>query len=83
MSELEDRRQRAREAAHDMPIGSGPQRIDAAIETATRVQITPEMLAEARHAWSEAEGSWVDDPGPREIARAKALLRAAGFEVVE
>lgn len=56
--------------------------IARAVESAMRVTITPEILAAAREGWRSAEGSWADDPGPREVARLAAAFKAAGFEVV-
>lgn len=88
MDPVEERRQRAREAAYDEPAwnlatADEVNRIGAAIETATRVQITPEALAAGRAAWSAASGSWTEDPGPRETARLAGSLRALGLDVVE
>jgi hypothetical protein len=75
MSALEDRRQAAREAYHDAPGGHAtyPEtRLDIAIETATRVRITPEIIDAATRA---ARGSWT-------LGRAvRAAFEAAGFEV--
>lgn len=83
MSELDERRQRAREAYWDNggryndPDGH-PEGAEAAIETATRVRITPE-IAEA--ACTQA------GIGPGNIKRMlpiiAAAFRAAGFEVEE
>lgn len=87
VSALDGRRQRAREAGQDRydPDRDGgaifAACLDDAIETATRVQITPEVLAAARAAWRAARGSWTEDPGPREWVA--AAFRAAGFEVEE
>lgn len=74
----EERKQRAREAfwdgscAHlqgsECTIG-----IESAIETATRVKVTPEIAAAAN-----APAPMHDDGS----ARAGAILRVAGFEVV-
>lgn len=47
VSPLGDRRQRAREAFHDAPALDLLGALDEAIETATRVQITPEAVAKA------------------------------------
>lgn len=71
---LTDRRQRAREAAHDAASTAAPMyellaAVDAAVETATRVKITTEML----DAMNPAVGN-------RE-ARLRAALAAAGFEI--
>jgi hypothetical protein len=90
---LADRRQRAREAYWDSfggpPVGvntmSGAA-IETAIETATRVRITPEIIKAARAGWlaaSEERTSWTEEPGPRQYGRLKAAFRAAGFEVEE
>lgn len=83
-TELDDRRQRAREDYHDnggAPDARGEYApIEMAIKTATRVQITPEI---ERAAYTElaAEG-----PGRHHAAVRRALRAAfesAGFEVVE
>jgi len=72
---LDDRRQRAREAWHDefetpgTLAERGARAVEAAIETATRVKITPEILRSASKGW----------PVIDEIV--KAAFRAAGFEV--
>lgn len=86
-SALDERRQRAREAfeaAMSAPSESrlGPLLIrakvrqdrsrDAAIETATRVRITPEIAAAANAPAPMHDGGAV---------RARAVLEAAGFEV--
>lgn len=77
-AKLEDRRQRAREAGLDaysgvLAVPSGPERaaqaVDDAIETATRVRVTPEVLA--------AYQGTIDTT----TAKLKAAFRAAGFEV--
>lgn len=88
-SPTDERRQRAREAFEDAmsaPSAShaGPLLIrakvrqdrarDEAIETATRVQITPEIEAAARGAFEDHYGGSV-----RPII--EAAMRAAGFEV--
>lgn len=91
---LVDRRQAAREAGHDAyadvcvepsSYERAKNAIDDAIEVATRVKITPEIVAAARAGWAapESAGNWLTDPGPRETARLVAAFRAAGFEVVE
>lgn len=78
MSEIEDRRQRAREAAHDVngdPCEVDAQALDAAIETATQVKITPEIFEAAylaRHASDRSDATGLI-----------AAFRAAGFEVIE
>lgn len=70
---LDDRRQRACEAGQDAQDScdcSWPNSLEAAIETATRVRITPEIRRAWRRAW-RGEGSLAD------------VFRAAGFEVEE
>lgn len=86
-NELADRRQRAREAAYDEPawqLASADEvnRIAAAIETATRVQITPEMIEAFGDAWHATQVSGASRrPGDRRRAGLIAAFRAAGFEV--
>ncbi len=79
MSEIEDRRQRAREAyfdiAHDQEDRSMGRDLQAAIETATRVTITPEAV-EAFDI--ERNGSMDAGNIPAGLA---AALTALGFEV--
>ena len=82
MSEIEDRRQRAREAAYDAVLrtpGYYETRaaIEAAIEAATRVKVTPEAI-EAFDV--ERNGSMDAGDIPAGLA---AALAALGFEVVE
>lgn len=78
-AEIADRRQRAREAFWDgtcTHIRDSECRvgIDAAIEVATQVKLTPEII--------EAAGAAdVNSDGPELIAR--LVLKAAGFEVIE
>ena len=103
-NEIEDRRQRAYEAYADMIVGGGvtayPAKqgdcVEHAIETATRVQITPEIQRAYIEAWYRGvgmgEGSIQDaviselrDPSPWRTAGLAGLagaFRAAGFEVV-
>ncbi|MFA9272612.1 MAG: hypothetical protein ACEQSX_18045 [Baekduiaceae bacterium] len=71
MSEIEDRRQRAREAYWDSGSGriSGDQ-VGDAIETATRVRITPEIVAAVHRP-----DLLTDEDALR------AAFTAAGFEV--
>ena len=77
MSALEERRQRAREAFYDA-YADGTfvevRGVEECIETATRVQITDEVLIAAIKARREA-------PDTEGIIRAAFL--AAGFEVEE
>ncbi len=75
MSALEGRRQQAREAAQDAAPGSGTvaDAVEAAIETATRVRLTPEIEDSAQAART--------DPRATASDVARAVLRAAGFEV--
>ena len=73
MSALDDRRQTAREAGLDgisRFISLCPD-MEAAIETATRVRITPELLATMDPAIGNRE------------TRLRAAFEAAGFEVEE
>ncbi len=80
MSEaVEERRQRAREAGLDAAADDGSEldwgdKIDAAIETATRVQITDDVLHAFWDSWA------LSSSGTAALA---AAFRAAGFEVVE
>lgn len=91
MSEIEDRRQRAREAYDDAltesahgagwPTARGwaersQEAREAAIEAATRVQITPEVIAEAYPNLLPSET-------PRAVACLTNALTALGFEVIE
>lgn len=83
MKEIEDRRQRAREAAYDAwqdedsPVGPLTAAIEAAIEVCTQVRID-EVL------YTAASAVFVTMPADR--ARYYAVIRAAfaeaGFEVV-
>lgn len=80
---LADRRQRAREAFHDewsrrdKPTMSA---VNEAIETATRVRITPEIESAAE----AAAGPTIHDYDGGEMrAVLAAAFRAAGFEVEE
>lgn len=82
MTELDDRRQHAREAAYDNPHISDRARtsgavramLNDAIETATRVRITPEITG-AYLAALHGDKSMVSG--------LIAAFRAAGFEVEE
>lgn len=72
MSELEDRRQRALEAAHDVDLNDPRTDVEVAIEVATQVKLTPEII-EAASPMKWAPGA----------ATARAVLEAAGFEVID
>lgn len=81
--ELADRRQRAREAYYDSTMARGAPEgsaiaLEQAIETATRVRITPEIEAVAEQAAGEFFGGRV-----QRRAIIVAAFRAAGFEVEE
>lgn len=82
---LADRRQRAREAAYDAAPGNGTVRdaTEAAIDTATRVQITPGLVAAAREIATEQmhDPQAPTDPAERWKVILTAAFRAAGFEV--
>lgn len=77
MSALDDRRQIAREAYWDADGADRAASCDAAIETATRVQISEDIIA--------AAGEFAAAPGSTKgVYRMLATaFRAAGFEVVE
>ncbi len=78
-SALFDRRQSAREAFHDdceyHEYGQNDG-LDSAIETATRVRITPEIVETAAR---EAPFGVLSDTAVKQIV--KAAFEAAGFEV--
>lgn len=79
---LDDRRQRAREAFYD---GTEPgdvvtnRALDGAIETATRVRITPEALASARTGLESRIDMYVSRKAVTEVLT--AALTELGFEV--
>jgi hypothetical protein len=77
VSPLDARRQAAREAAFDAPNGPASGDIEPAIDAATRVQVTPEIVAAGSDA--DSAHSYGADYGAIIIA----AFRAAGFEVVE
>lgn len=80
--ELADRRQRAIEAACDQHTIASPGvglAIELAVETATRVQVTPELLRVAQSA-TECDPAECDPCIERALI---AAFRAAGFEVEE
>lgn len=72
-SPLEERRQRAREAFYDHPSESPIESLEAAVETATRVQITHEATSAFLDAIDDASGDGYN--------ALRAFLRALGFEV--
>jgi len=78
MTALDDRRQNAREAGWDAIVDVGAREaLEVAIETATRVQITDEIVERMRVAVDS--WTWREDTE----ALARAAFEAAGFEVVE
>lgn len=85
MSEIDDRRQQALAAAYDIDDesvwGGYPHAsLTTAIEVATQVKITDDIVKEFNRAWTFAHlGDMLD----RRRAGIKAAFRAAGFEVVE
>lgn len=78
MSALDERRQRAREAAYDAPNGPASGDIEPAIETATRVRITPEIITATLRSVDASPTA-----APRYRIAVTAAFRAAGFEVEE
>ena len=78
MSEIEDRRQRAFEHAEDMIMsGDRPSlAVTEAIEVATQVKITPEMIEEVQ---TRTDPVWPEDA---ENA-IRVFCEVAGFEVIE
>jgi hypothetical protein len=80
---LAERRQRAREAYHDglasIDTTTGMPAVEDAIETATRVRITPETVV----AFEDQEADRCCDCGSNTKAGLAAAFRAAGFEVEE
>lgn len=80
MTTLDDRRQRAHEAAQDVcaPLAPTPlvlDAIEAAIETATRVRVTPEAVHAVSRAVNRLGANHGYDAG------LAAALRELGFEV--
>lgn len=76
MTQLDDRRQRAREAYYDrvdLPERHEPAALDEAIETATRVRITPEIMRAATNVSSIVLTEQA----------LEAAFAAAGFDVEE
>lgn len=81
MSALDDRRQRAREAALDEPAWNlattdEVNRIGAAIETATRVKLDDAIVQAARPGVEPGSVMWT-----RTRAKLARAFAAAGFEV--
>lgn len=75
MNSLDVRRQAAHEAAE---IADPESRVTAAIEIATRVRITPELIRRVQQ-----ELAWTDNDDPASVrALIAALLAGEGFEVV-
>lgn len=76
MSEIEDRRQRALEAGEDAADIHDPAKaVEVAVEVATQVKITTEIIAAAS---TTGRGYGFDM-----TEALKAAFRAAGFEVIE
>jgi len=93
---LADRRQRAREAYYDRyalgdNIGGSARKaaVRECIETATRVQLTPEVVEAAEQAWLgsavnfDSSESLVDWRKRRVKLMVREALTAAGFEIEE
>lgn len=82
-SPLDERRQRAREAGWDATVGwsheSTARAIESAIETATRVKLTPEVIIAYGKVLGTGGARWKVS-GTSEKALI-AALEAAGFEV--
>jgi hypothetical protein len=77
VSPLDARRQAAREAAFDAPNGPASGDIEPAIEAATRVQVTPEIIA------AGYPSALTDRDRKLCAPLMAAAFEAAGFEVVE
>lgn len=84
MSAIEERRQRAwgalfdaRDSIRELPAAVDP--VEVAIKTATRVQISPDLIRAAQNA-TECDPAECD---PCIEAAVRAAFTAAGFEVVE
>lgn len=81
--EIVERRQRAREAFYDRVdmggLGHVSQGLDEALETATRVQITPQIVV----AFEDLDNERCCDCGIKTAAGLAGVFRAAGFEVEE
>ena len=77
MSEIEDRRQRARDAFYETPgcVADPDTALTAAIETATRVKITDEMIQVFRRNMKPtASADYITE-------KLATFFTAAGFEV--
>lgn len=83
MSAIEDRRHMAWCVAvkTDRDVEEAP--VDAAVEYATRVRITDEVIDAFGVGWHEADTEDTLVKGARRRAGLKAALAALGFEVVE
>jgi hypothetical protein len=88
-SEIEDRRQRAREAAQDAHgdprfyrLESG-NAVEAAVEVATQVKITDEAIEAFGVGWHQADARDTLVKDARRRAGLAAALAALGFEVVD
>lgn len=88
MSEIDDRRQRAREAAWD-EIGDAHtmqhhrDAIESGVIVATQVKITNEAIEAFGHAWRAADPSPTRETGARRRAGLTAALTALGLDVIE
>lgn len=80
-NEIDDRRQRAREAFYDTPgcVADPDTALTEAIETATRVQVSPDVAEAYRVRLRELLGKQT----PSDELVLRAAFEAAGFEVVE
>lgn len=83
-AELFDRRQRAREAAHDnvSRVSRCPD-VEAAIETATRVRVDKDVCAAAWRAHEARTAPMEGTDDPEFVRMLIAAFEAAGFEVEE
>lgn len=83
-TEIEDRRQRAREAFHDdEDFRIETARLQDALKVATQVKITPEVIHDATQAARRWSTSSDMDPNGGRRAGIVAALGALGFEIVE
>lgn len=81
MNEVDDRRQRAREAAYDTKdfspyVRPGAEAVESAIEVATRVKLTPEMV---RTVHEEVPGALYGDV----VNVIRRFCAVAGLEVID